>query len=96
MTSPPAGPRDGFTFNAEQDEDRLNKQSRDVWRVMSDRRWHTLREISARTGHPEASVSARLRDFRKPRFGQHTVHRQREAFGQGTFEYLLVPQWEKP
>ena len=96
MTEALHGGRGGFTFDAEQDEDRLNRQARQVWGVMNDRRWHTLREISHRTGHPEASVSARLRDFRKIRFGGHTVLRRREAFMAGTFEYLLVPAWEKP
>lgn len=32
-------------------------------------RWFTLSRISGQTGDPEASVSARLRDHRKPKFG---------------------------
>lgn len=84
---------DGHTFDPEQDEDRLKRQFNDVWRVMFDQQWHTLRGLSARTGHPEASISARLRDFRKPKFGAHTVLRRREAFGAGTFEYQLVPNY---
>lgn len=86
---------DGVTFDPEQDNERLKRQANDVWRVMIDKKWHTLREISKTTGHPEASVSARIRDFRKKRFGQHTVQRRREAFGKGTWEYLLTPNWER-
>jgi hypothetical protein len=44
---------------------------------MLDGRWRTLRQISDATGSPEASVSARLRDMRKPRFGASTVDRER-------------------
>ena len=69
------GPRDGATFNSDTDTIRLNQQCTDVWAYMRDGRWHTLRAISQATGHPEASVSARLRDYRKQRFGSHTVER---------------------
>ena len=82
----------GETFDPAQDEDRLRKQFIQVWNAMSDGKWHTLRELSAKTGHPEASVSARIRDFRKEKFGGHMVARRREAFGKGTHEYLLIPQ----
>jgi len=37
----------------------------------------------------EGGVSARLRDFRKEKFGSHTVNRRRKAGG-GTFEYQLI------
>lgn len=73
---PPDGDRDGRTFQP-QDRSRLNRQAQAVWDAMQDHRWHTLAEISQATGAPEASVSARLRDFRKPRFGGHTVLHRR-------------------
>ena len=88
---PPPGHRGGRTFNAFLDTKRLNRQASDVWRVMRDMRWHTLREVSTRTGHPEASVSARLRDFRKYRFGGHEVRRERAPWQGGLFWYRLVP-----
>lgn len=75
--APRDGHRDGATHDASVDYVRLNRQLADVWRVMRDGRWRTLREISAASGHPEASVSARIRDFRKERFGGHSVQRQR-------------------
>ena len=81
------GHRDGKTFEPERDEVRLNRQARAVFDVMKDERWHSLSVISASTGEPEASVSARLRDFRKPRFGGWTVNRR--YVSQGLWEYQL-------
>lgn len=63
--TPPPTDRHGSTYSAARDFDRLNAQQADVWAVVRDGQWHTLRGIAAATGHPEASVSARLRDFRK-------------------------------
>lgn len=87
-----AGSRGGVTFDAARDEDRLNKQARKVWQAMSDGKWHLLSEVVAATGYPEASVSARLRDFRKPRFGGHTV--EREYVANGLWMYRLKPRRE--
>jgi hypothetical protein len=88
-TAPPDGPRGGQTYDDTRDRDRLNRQARLVWRVMSDGAWHTLGELSAATGgEPEASVSARLRDLRKPRFGSHIIRRR--YVGGGLWEY----RWE--
>jgi len=62
---------------------------------MRDGEWRTLGEISEATGHPEASVSARLRDFRKPRFGGHTVNRRRGKWVGGSWwEYQLLALME--
>lgn len=69
-------PRDGATFAQERDEVRLNRQAQDVWNVVKDGRWRTLAEIADESGHPEASVSARLRDFRKQRFGGRRIERR--------------------
>lgn len=68
---PPAirGDRDGTTFDRARDGKRLDGQMADVFGFMSDGQWHTLAEISRGTGHPEASVSSRIRDLRKPKFG---------------------------
>ena len=91
MTVPHPGVRGGKTFDWRRDYARLNIQAADVWRVMTDRKWHTLADIAKRTGHPEASVSARLRDFRKRRFGGHIVHAQRVPHGRGArWLYRLV------
>ena len=89
-TSPPPGHRGGKTFCWARDYARLNIQAADVWSVMTDRKWHTLSEIAKRTGHPEASVSARLRDFRKKRFGKHIVEAQRAPNGAQWIYRLVV------
>ena len=83
------GPRDGETFDEGSDGIRLNAQMRRVAEVMGDSQWRTLREISEVIGDPEASVSARLRDFRKPRFGALVVLRRRRD-GAGLWEYRLT------
>lgn len=86
------GDRDGETYERSFDFERLNRQARAVWDVMLDKQWRTLREISSECGHPEASVSARLRDFRKEKFGGHTVERRRRGEeASGIFEYKLIP-----
>ena len=69
---------------------RMGKQRREVFEVMLDGRWWSLHEIAATTGHPEASISARLRDFRRPKYGGHTVERRRRhGPDTGTWEYRL-------
>jgi hypothetical protein len=46
--------------------DNLGPQGESVYRYMAAHPgWHTLGEIAAGTQHPEASVSARIRDLRK-------------------------------
>ena len=79
---------DGSTFEPDQDEDRLTTQFKRVFAVMADGREHTLVELSEKTGGSEAAVSARLRDFRKERFGGWTVRRRR--IDRGLFGYTLL------
>jgi hypothetical protein len=81
---------DGRTYDPEQDEIRLSKQINRVWKAMNDSGWHTLAKLSQATGIPEASVSARIRDFRKPRFGGHAVLRER--IEGGLWRYMLKPK----
>lgn len=80
---------DGETYERRKDKARLNAQTYRVWHLMSDQQWRTLREIARATGDPEASVSARLRDLRKEKFGGFDVQRQRRT--EGTFEYRMMP-----
>ena len=83
---------DGRTYDPEQDQRRLGKQAQAVWDFMvaNRHRWLALVQIGISIGEPEASISARLRDFRKPRFGSHTVERRRRKDGRGTWEYRLT------
>lgn len=88
---PPVRPGfDGRTIEPDQDGIRLSGQMRRVYTLMSDGRWRTLREISGATSCLETAASARLRDFRKPRFGSHSVERRRVAGHPGLYEYRLI------
>jgi hypothetical protein len=90
FTVPGTGPHhDGATYEAEIDHQRLNAQTLKVWAAMKAGHWWTLAGLADATGAPEASVSARLRDLRKPQFGGHHVERRRVAEG-GLFEYRLT------
>lgn len=68
---------DGSTYERAKDCKRLNRQFDAVEKLMKDGKWRSLRDISLELDFPEASVSARLRDMRKPRFGAYVVERRR-------------------
>lgn len=80
---------DGDTYSGERDGGRLFAQLVRVRLILSDGEWHTLPELSATTGDPEASVSARIRDLRKRKWGSRIV--LREYAGHGLWRYRLVP-----
>lgn len=84
--TPPDMKRDGKTFDPEKDYERLNRQQRLVFDAMRDGRWRTLRRIGDMTDQPEASISARLRDFRKLGL---TVERRRVEGQSGLWEYSV-------
>ncbi len=79
---------DGETYDAVRDHDRLASQLTDVRDTMLDGVWRTLALIEAMTGHPQASVSARLRDLRKLKFGGYTV--ERRYVQAGLYEYRVL------
>lgn len=78
----------GATYEAEFDHTRLTQQLKDVFDLMKDGRWRTLPEIADNIKHPTQSISARLRDLRKDKYGAHTVERERH--GNGLFQYRLI------
>ena len=81
---------DGATYEPRADHVRLTKQLAVVAAVMSDGKWHTLSAIASITGCNHASISARLRDLRKTKFGGYTVERRRAAnVESGLFEYRV-------
>lgn len=84
----PGGTRHGVTYNHARDSRRLTKQAQDVYAILRDGCYHTLREISLATGHPEASVSARIRECRDPKRGGFTI--DKECLGRGLWRYRLV------
>jgi hypothetical protein len=81
---------DGATYNAEYDHDRLTRQLTVVKMFMLRTNWQTLAQIEEATGFPQASISARLRDLRKKKFGGYTVLRKRVVGGKGTHMYRVV------
>ena len=85
---------DGETYEPSHDRQRLTGQIAAVWQAMMDGRWHTLDELCRTTGYSsQASISARLRDLRKDRFGAHEVERRRRGEpGDGLFEYRIAKE----
>lgn len=83
----------GATYDRARDHDRLSRQYDRVFRVMRDGLWRTLRAIRRQTGEPTTSISARLRDMRKPEFGRHEV--ERRYMGDGLWSYRLIVRKRK-
>ncbi len=77
----------GKSFDAKRDGARLGAQMQAVRALMSDGAWRTLAEISAATGAPQASVSARLRDIRNK--DGMDLQRQRVEGGNGLHRYRV-------
>jgi hypothetical protein len=83
---------DGNTFESPLDAERLETLLDRVRNLMEDGRWRTYAEIRAVTGGSEGGIGARLRDLRKPRFGNRIVeHRRRGEPEEGLWEYRLEP-----
>lgn len=78
---------DGDTVDSARDNARLDRQMHRVSELMSDGQWRTLEQISEATGDPQTSVSARLRDLRKARWGNHNI--ERRYVKRGLFEYRM-------
>ena len=73
---------DGESFDPALDGDRLSRQFDQVRAIMLRGAWVTVREIARELGPAsEASVSARVRDLRKPRFGGYDIRRRRRRTG---------------
>ena len=79
---------DGATYSDQRDGSRLRAQHQRVFDCMKDGVWRSLHTIAALTGDPEASISARLRDLRKDKFGGHFVDRRYVV--DGLWEYRLT------
>lgn len=79
---------DGKTIVPQRDNERLGEQFVKVKSLMLDGMWRTLEQIAEAVGAPAPSVSARLRDLRKERFGGYQV--ERRYIAKGLFEYRIV------
>lgn len=83
---------DGTTFDANRDGKRLRKQWERVRDAMADGQWHTLQTIGAAAKiRSDASVSARIRDLRKTRFGGYVIDKEWVAGGLWVYR-LREPQ----
>ena len=71
------------------DHARLSTQMGQIKALMMDGKFRTLGEIEAKTGYPQASISAQLRHLKKDRFGGYTLNKQRRTL-EGLFEYQVV------
>ena len=81
----------GSNYNPALDKARLTGQIRRIFNAMEDTRWRTLSEIEAITNDGQSSISAQLRNLRKPEFGMHTINKRRRGNRkQGLFEYQLI------
>ena len=79
---------DGATFEEPRDGNRLRAQLEAVRTTISDGKPYTLAELERLTGAPQASVSARLRDLRKPKFGNYDI--RRDYIADGVWSYRMV------
>jgi len=79
---------DGADYVPERDGVRLSRQLQRIYELMKEGRWWTLRELEEETSYPQASISASIRNFRKDKFGGHTV--EREYVTNGIYKYKLV------
>lgn len=59
-----------------------------VMLAIKDGQWKTLEEVSEITGDTTPSISARLRDLRKKKFGGHTILKRK--VNDNLFEYKIV------
>lgn len=90
---------DGATFSQSLDGARLGRQLLAVRDLLQDGKWWTLAELEQTLDYqyPNASISSRIRDLRKPRFGGHTIERRRASsldigygYKSGTWFYRMV------
>jgi hypothetical protein len=79
---------DGSTYDYNRDHNRLENQLQQVREYLEDGVPSGLQEISRYTRIPMQSVSARIRDLRKPKFGGYTIVRT-HVYG-GYFHYAML------
>lgn len=88
---------DGSSYEPAHDQKRLGKQMQTVKEIMLHNSefgvWMTLSELAGWADAPESSVSARIRDMRKARFGGYIVERRRRGDPKdGIHEYRINGQ----
>jgi len=86
---------DGSDYDPKIDKKRLSRQHFKIKNLMADAQWRTLSEIADSTDEPEASISAQLRHYRKPRYGGHKINKKRRWGDTGLWEYQLIVNTNK-
>lgn len=81
-------------YDEKLDGARLDDQLHEILAVMlhagTTGTWLTLREIWQLTKHGESSISAQLRNLRKPKYGSYLVEKRRRGEpGRGLWEYRV-------
>jgi len=89
------GDRDGHTYSHDEDYLRLNRQAKRVFDAIAGGGWHGRGRLERKTGDNWASISARLRDFRKAKFGGWLIMRKRSEIP-GLFVYRLAGKNQLP
>lgn len=84
-----AFPFKGSDYDPKYDLKRLTGQLKDIYNLMKDGKFRTLREIESITGHPQASISAQLRNLRN-RFKMTLNKQPRGDRESGLFEYRVI------
>lgn len=79
---------DGDDYQPDRDKPRLAKQIKDVLWCLEDGKWHSVAQISARTGHPITSVSAQIRNLRKKKMGGYNIERAYRGNGLYVFRWV--------
>jgi len=83
----------GAEYEADRDMARLSSQLGRIWCIVKDGKWRTLEQLQQDVNFvwgrfdPLPSISAQLRNLRKPKFGGYRV--ERRHVGGGLFEYRL-------
>lgn len=80
-------PFDGVTYQ-DKDFTRLSGQLLRVFEVMKDGRWYGASQLCELANVSPLSITARIRDLRKRKFGSHTI--ERKLIIGGYHEYRLV------
>lgn len=81
---------DGATYDGKRDHSRLAGQILAVYELMRDGEWRTVQEIADAIDAPGTSVSAQLRNLRKPKLGGHKVERRWRDRAERLSEYRVV------
>ena len=81
----------GAVYDEQKDGQRLKHQINVIFDLMKDCKFRTLREIEDLTDFPQSSISAQLRNLKKPAFGSHALNKRRRD-GRGTWEYQIIPK----